>query len=273
MTVDLEGIRLKIERAEGHIADLRSLIKETLESTQPDFRSTWDPAERDLVVTVHNAPQVPAQLSAILGDAIFNLRAALDHLAWQLVIFDGKTPNRTTCFPLLKRVAFQGGHPVAPQLIPAIDNELVRATLERCQPYWSETELGCAQDYRKHRLWQLTELNNIDKHRKLLVAVCGLDVNSMWWGMPLGQESPKLRWAQAAQEGQAIAWFHFPTGAPPDGFDPHPSLQIALREPVMPEAWYSDLGHVVENLKFWVKEWVFEWRFERIFNGEAPLDI
>jgi hypothetical protein len=150
---------------------------------------------------------------------------------------------------------------------------VVLAALDRCQPYWDEVESGKEENFRHHRLWQLHALNIVDKHRTLLLAVCAPDVGAMWWGMPLGQPSPRVRWATEAREGQPIAWFNFGSDEPPTDFDPHLSLQIALRDAAMPQAWHNDLERVVENLKFWVKEWVFEWRFERILNGEEPYDI
>lgn len=36
----------------------------------------------------------------VIGDAVHNARAALDHLVWQLVLAAGNTPNRRTGFPV-----------------------------------------------------------------------------------------------------------------------------------------------------------------------------
>jgi hypothetical protein len=101
----------------------------------------------------------PAYLALLIGDYLHNARAALDYLAWQLVLANGNTPTAKTKFPIFKhprshkkrasRIAIQPGV-AAPVL----------ALIEALQPYH-------ANDPALDPLWVLNELANIDKHRTL----------------------------------------------------------------------------------------------------------
>jgi len=47
----------------------------------------------------------PEDLALIAGDAIHNLRSALDHIAWELVAAGSSEPNHRTQFPVGKTQA------------------------------------------------------------------------------------------------------------------------------------------------------------------------
>lgn len=93
-----ENARLKVQRANQHIADF--------ENTFQIFRATGGYS-----IHVHGHPQgsfhIEARLNKpldpifalIIGDAIHNLRTALDHAHWELVGLDGGTQNRNTKLP------------------------------------------------------------------------------------------------------------------------------------------------------------------------------
>lgn len=53
----------------------------------------------DLVFKAITKSEPPIELSLTLGDAVHNARTALDHLVWQLVIANGGTPGKDTCWP------------------------------------------------------------------------------------------------------------------------------------------------------------------------------
>ena len=50
--------------------------------------------------TTHGPGRADVEWSLILGDLLHNLRSALDHLAWQLVVDGGGTPSQDTNFPV-----------------------------------------------------------------------------------------------------------------------------------------------------------------------------
>lgn len=104
----------------------------------------------------------PVHVLPIIGDALFNYRAALDHLMWALVIISGNRPSEKTQFPIFKdQSAFydrRGG-----RMLNGV-NPLIKQVIECYQPY---------QDVYQHDgelLWELSRLNNIDKHRHLHVV-------------------------------------------------------------------------------------------------------
>lgn len=111
----------------------------------------------------------PPDWSVIVGELVHDLRSALDHLVWQLVLANGETPRETSQFPIYsygrlgrakdrKRRAAQwrdrlyGVDPADARFIKAL------------QPY-----------RRRHRLnfvplEEVATFSNIDKHRLLLKA-------------------------------------------------------------------------------------------------------
>jgi hypothetical protein len=106
-----------------------------------------------------------------MGDVIYDLRSALDHLAWQLVIANGGTPvtpednaGPSTAFPIFHSKEGAKGGPRPPVSIAGGVNTAALAVIERLQPYHR------VDDPQLDPLWQLSELCNTDKHRLLLVV-------------------------------------------------------------------------------------------------------
>lgn len=88
-----EAPRLKLRRARHHIADLSKQIDAYL-AREPFYLEIADartddgfPLSKKWVVRVRE--EVPVEFSAIIGDAIHNLRTALDVLACELVRVNG----------------------------------------------------------------------------------------------------------------------------------------------------------------------------------------
>jgi hypothetical protein len=105
---------------------------------------------------VAHVPEIPDPLALMLGDALYNLRAALDYLAYELVVAAGNEPNSQTAFPIFDtpdEYWERMGRKVKGMRQSAIE------AINRIQPY----EGGFC-----HALWQLHRLNNIDKHRVLV---------------------------------------------------------------------------------------------------------
>lgn len=104
------------------------------------------------------------RLGLIIGDVIHNLRSALDHAVWQLVIASGEEPGRHNMFPILRNAAeFQDRglrqlRGVAPAAV---------AVIEQVQPYHTPSADLTSED---SFLWLLDELSNHDKHRVLNVT-------------------------------------------------------------------------------------------------------
>src|SRR5919199_1097563 len=79
----LSGVLVKIDRE----------AKRVEAGCRDAFVRERDDGRSEYVFRFGRVPAVPPVLSAIIGDAIHNLRVSLDHLAWQLVIATGGTPR------------------------------------------------------------------------------------------------------------------------------------------------------------------------------------
>jgi hypothetical protein len=148
-------IRVKVKRAEKHLHDLAAdlLAARNVRTTVvgPKLDAHTGQATRGFVIL----PRLPFDAIATAGDIVHNLRSALDHLAYQLVIVgSGKEPSRRVEFPIAKDFATYAAEKVRkvegmrPLAIQAIDN---------VKPYKGGNE----------PLWRIHELDNIDKHRTL----------------------------------------------------------------------------------------------------------
>lgn len=171
--VDLSGVDRKLGRAAEH-----------LESFKTEERR-WIAAQREFVVVrprphaegrsdalsgllhfelvVENVVPLPRRLPMLVGDCVGNLRASLDHLAYQLVLGNGGTPTTNTRFPISrsgskKPVNIHGG----------IDTRALEV-VNAIQPPGDD-----------HPLAVLRELSNSDKHR-LPVLVAEACANSRLW--------------------------------------------------------------------------------------------
>jgi hypothetical protein len=101
----IQLIRAKLERAEKHISDVDAAIRVFFESRPYVIVAKQDQKTGDYVSYVESVRDVPVNVPLIAGDAIHNIRSALDHLAWQLVLSAGNTPGQSTSFPIFDTAA------------------------------------------------------------------------------------------------------------------------------------------------------------------------
>jgi hypothetical protein len=167
-TPALQGVDLKIKWANKHIKDLERHI-DTFEATNPyELLIQDDPQDAECyqgIFKIHKA--IPPCISLITGDAIHNLRSALDHLAFAAVSIEG-TVTTDTAFPIWRKTSIPtvqeykslvlGKVKGAPQ--PFID------LLLGLQPY----EGGFHDD-----LWTIDYLDIADKHKLLIETFTSYD--------------------------------------------------------------------------------------------------
>lgn len=119
-------------------------------------------------IRINRVSDVPERLSVIMGDCLFNMRCALDHLALTLAKSHAVSMTDEQVigseFPIFSSSAGYRKH--APKKIGCLEQS-AQAIIESLQPY------HCPSGYAAHPLWQLHELNRVDKHRAL--TVCGAD--------------------------------------------------------------------------------------------------
>jgi hypothetical protein len=90
---------LKVKRAQKHIDDLKCAFDRFIETHPHTFVFGNDTDTNTRSVEVRFGEAIPTEFSLILGDAIHNLRTALDHATWELIGIDGGTQDRQTAFP------------------------------------------------------------------------------------------------------------------------------------------------------------------------------
>src|SRR5260370_40746829 len=82
----LIGVRDKTEWAKKHIVYLNEAIQSFLKSDPYHVAPKGDPNTGQLRYYVTHAEPAPASIALVAGDAIHNIRSALDHLAYQLFL-------------------------------------------------------------------------------------------------------------------------------------------------------------------------------------------
>ena len=103
MTDALAPIDLKVRRARALVAKLASLITSKLAPDAYRFEKSLEPGGSRVAYRVRDVPTADLEWSIRIGEVLHQLRSALDHLAWQLVLLDGARPSRQTQFPILDR--------------------------------------------------------------------------------------------------------------------------------------------------------------------------
>lgn len=175
----LDGTKIKVARGSHHIESLRALASAYLDSSPFSLTAVEEPND-DLVWRVRVHREVPVDWSTIVGDAIHNLRSALDHLAWQLVVIGGAQPDRDTCFPI------GSASPAAlrSSLAKSMNGASPKAHrfIERLRPYRGGNSL----------LNQLHALDIVDKHRLVLVVGAAQTQLVIKMKMPILEQGPPI---------------------------------------------------------------------------------
>jgi hypothetical protein len=157
-------IRAKVERAEQHIHDLDVGLRTFFDFNPYLTARQTHPERQDLMVYwLCGARPIPPLISLIAGDALANLRGALDHLAYQLAWLNGTRDKRilkNTYFPISDDATKYVTE--APGKVKGM-SQAAKEAIDACAPYKGGNDT----------LWRLHRLNNLDKHR-LLVTVCTL---------------------------------------------------------------------------------------------------
>jgi hypothetical protein len=171
--MSLDGVYQKIAWAEEHLNRLHTHpvynnFEPTRGAVKINLNGPWH------VVTVDRMPPTPPEVSLICGDYIQNLRSALDHLVWQLVIDNGNIPDNRNAFPIFQDESDFTERVVKPHSKDAgplrgLDPAGVPWAIIRDEQPYQRPKQGPG-DAQADRLSILAELSNIDKHRILYVA-------------------------------------------------------------------------------------------------------
>ena|GEM_PF-2170485 len=163
----LESPRAKIEWAAKHFEVLDGEGR-TWEESHP-YR-LWGHLNRETLKYVGGLavePKPPRELSLVLGDYVHNLRSALDHLVWQLVIANRQVPGKRNKFPIAATKAEWRDQVENGGWLKGVHPDAV-AIIKRLQPCSGK---GPPSD---HLLAGLNILDISDKHHVLATGALGI---------------------------------------------------------------------------------------------------
>lgn len=158
------GVRLKLHRAHEHLVMLNREI-EAFHMSKP-YRMVHETWANDTVhiLRAEIVRGLPEMLPVILGDCLQNMRAALEHLAWELVVVGDGNPGSKTGFPIFKDDPFAPGANSGltrsfTNKVSGMPEEAI-AILKGLQPHLGD-------DPEHELLWLLNDYSNIDRHQTL----------------------------------------------------------------------------------------------------------
>lgn len=178
---DFSGCWAKLDHGRRHVTDLDGAVRSFFDDADncPPLVSSYDEESRFHVFRVGPIPpqladlQVDAALRA--GDAVHDLRSALDHLVWQLSLAGtgGAEPSRPRRVQFPISTSPEGYEHARATALSDVSRE-AQDVLESYQPYHGAA--GRPDNYSGpyvHQLTLLQQLSNADKHR-LLTTVLSL---------------------------------------------------------------------------------------------------
>ena len=168
----LDGAYKRVNRAREHLDELKREIdafsQNCIHGVSVDYQRIRSPIDRSEFTDIRNVRRrpvpVPQEFGVLVGEIIYNLRAALDYLVYELARFDAKHEIEGTQFPIedsAKRFEDrictvedkQRG-----RYLRGVSSEHTIA-IKKLQPF-----NGC------HWTRQLRDISNPDKHRRLTVV-------------------------------------------------------------------------------------------------------
>jgi hypothetical protein len=171
---NLTGVRLKLGRAEDHIAYFREEV-EAWRATEPfSFRDEEEhraDGSVDYTVYAEVRERPPERLALVIGDAVQNMRAALEYFAYELS--SPAARKEGTSFPIFKDEADFKKSRLGLTRIASIHPD-ERELIERVQPFAASKIPG------DDPLAVLQKLSNRDKHRLLVPMIAAVNVRESW---------------------------------------------------------------------------------------------
>jgi hypothetical protein len=208
--------RLKIARARHHLAEFEVQASAIEQASREHIQSERE--GNDVVLRVRGTPAIGDDVLLTAGDAIHNARTALDHLicdlAWRGQGTLGHPPTddeeRALQFPLNDREEQWAKSRktlrryLSDTVLDALELEqpwrIVQEVLERESAAFSHRELKALPAIPSLR--RLSKLDNIDKHRRLSLA--------LWYPGTVGGESDLRRHREDDEDSVPIAFEDLP---------------------------------------------------------------
>lgn len=194
------GIRAKVARALELLVGLDERLHAYLDADPFVLQRHVQPDGETSVFVLKVTSQPPPDLALLVGEIAHQLRSAVDHVAYGLVVAAGNTPTRRTGFPVCVR------RPTRLVLDGGVTAEAL-ALIDAFQPYHRP-------DAQAHPLNVLNALWNVDKHRMLLVTALQSVGSHVSVGMP-GGPSVGGRRQEAVGDDGVLGAFRLSGGAVP----------------------------------------------------------
>ena len=166
MSMYLDAIDAKTNRAKTRLSQLKLEIDEYMSS--PEVRERirvefFDEEEKFNVSLGSTAyPHEFVEWSVTIGEIVYNLRSALDHLVWQLVRDNGGQPSRANMFPIVSLENRNNWGSVSKNNLKGV-SDAMKERIKGLQPF-----AGLGAPYDVTALSKLNHLSNVDKHRRSL---------------------------------------------------------------------------------------------------------
>jgi hypothetical protein len=232
MTNRLDGVRLKLERAEFHRVALESECTAWTNGLHASLVHVHDEVTRwhSLVVKVEPPwPEPPLQWGVVVGDLVHNLRCALDHTIWQLVLANGEKPDGGNQFPIYTHTPDPSKYAARVRGV----GDRAKAVIADLQPYLRPNPPT------PELLGVLADLSNTDKHQTIHSAVVvmsqlqSINYTLVPFGPEGGKSDAKVRFNESVGKPVHNAEIIGVLVTPNDGevtFEEHPKIpaQVAL---------------------------------------------
>jgi hypothetical protein len=160
MQISFRGSRLKVKRAYKHIEELETWLRDLAQSNINTAMSYKDrnPGSESYTINIQRPAGFSEDVATIVGDAVHNLRAALDHIATAIVIAGREDDPALAYFPL---------YDSRQSLVKSPEYGLI----ERVAPNLALEIADVIKLYKTggdSRFWGLNRLDRMDKHRLLI---------------------------------------------------------------------------------------------------------
>jgi hypothetical protein len=266
---DLSGVYLKLDRAKKHMEAVRRQTKAFLERNPAPFgfRAKETPGPQKAIKYVLCAvvrEEPPRELGLPIGDAVQNIRHALEYLVYEL-----SSPSRRnrgmTGFPIFNdkcRFDVLG----TPLIKGITGNE--RTLIERVQPYNTLHPPPCNDP-----LAILHKLTNQDKHRLHLPVVAAIGEFDSWIASTNATfQIDEFNVGRTKHDAVILAFTASPKDPTQEMYvDPRAALQIQVGD-TGTVGLHLEASDLLGMLYHHVRHTVIEWGFERGLLPPPPPD-
>ncbi len=280
---------VKLRRARAHIEEVEQR-EDKLRRTEP-WSIQPEPVGADGWVYRFSLHQpIPADLSAVVGDAVANMRSALDYIAYELARHHVGTMDddeeAATAFPIcIDKAAFDRFFTDGRKgrIRDRLYGDAERKALQCVQPFaladearalGVEPSTDAKVDLLTDHAYVLNALWNIDKHRRLPGLAWAVDGPFWFTGV---EDLAGYRWVRRVKEhaplhdGAALCEFHAPSGSGRPPADLRQEIELVLTDD--PSPYGSPLVARLEGIRQSLVGWVIPRIFIVAGGARPPLMI